>query len=796
MVVRFKKAVVFTVIMALIAAFGGACNPAGWAAHATNPIEPGTWAFYWYLCGSNLETNYGYATDDLLEMLEVPLPENAVVVIQTGGAEKWQNEVIEADKLERYVYAGNELYFAEALPSASMGRSETLADFLHYCNENYPAEKQALILWDHGGGSIWGMMHDELYAYDSLSLDGLRAALEAAPAASGKYEMVGIDACLMATVDVVEILQGKARYLVASEELEPGIGWDYTGLFSALAADPSIHGAELGKAICDTYYAACVEYDAGFREVTLSVTDLDRAEALLAAYHAIGDEALLFAVKERQSYISAFGRAARNSLAYGKSGQEMDYEMVDLGDLVANAGHLLPGNGQALLDALNDCVIYQVRGEYRAKASGLTCYFSLSGDQHTAAEYQRLRTNVPFAYYHEYALQGELSDEGRAYVMDVAQQKNEPSPQFEALPQTNEFGLDGVPAYIGDDGYWQIDVGPDAASNLSAVFINLIWVEPESGLQVVWGSNSSLLADFDAGVFSERFNGEWGYIYLEPEGFVNPDSPNANLMQVYMSPISVDAERGMIVYEVPIELNGEEHSLHVGCVLDSDGSRAYEILGAWKTGDEQINAASKTYRQLVPGDVVGPIQWLRPFDEDGYYDDAKWAVVSGVVTENTHFAERSLGDGYFVFVFEMYDYAGNVYYSNPAGFRVRDGRMQRLPEGIRPMADSQPPDSIAAHYLRRHSFYHDGRDENIPYHTVIVSPDQYAAMAEVLGLQNGHSGDTMGGGYTIQIYSDSMDVDVYAGAIEVYLKGEFFAAETIYHQRDIVFRVTEIIDVW
>lgn len=48
--------------------------------------EAGTWAIYWYLCGSDLESNGGFATSDLMEMMEVALPENVRVVIQTGGA--------------------------------------------------------------------------------------------------------------------------------------------------------------------------------------------------------------------------------------------------------------------------------------------------------------------------------------------------------------------------------------------------------------------------------------------------------------------------------------------------------------------------------------------------------------------------------------------------------------------------------------------------------------------------------------------------------------------------------------
>lgn len=34
----------------------------------------GTWAVYWYLCGSDLESGGGFATSDLSELMEVELP--------------------------------------------------------------------------------------------------------------------------------------------------------------------------------------------------------------------------------------------------------------------------------------------------------------------------------------------------------------------------------------------------------------------------------------------------------------------------------------------------------------------------------------------------------------------------------------------------------------------------------------------------------------------------------------------------------------------------------------------------
>lgn len=84
--------------------------------------EAGTWAIYWYLCGSDLESNGGFATSDLMEMMEVALPENVRVIIQTGGAKTWQNNVVDADVLQRYVYDSEGLTLVDELPPRQHGR--------------------------------------------------------------------------------------------------------------------------------------------------------------------------------------------------------------------------------------------------------------------------------------------------------------------------------------------------------------------------------------------------------------------------------------------------------------------------------------------------------------------------------------------------------------------------------------------------------------------------------------------------------------------------------------------------
>ena len=84
-----------------------------------------------------------------------------------------------------------------------------------------------LLLWDHGGGSVGGVCFDEVYYNDSLDLNELGEGLSMA---EEPFELIGFDACLMATLETAETASPYAKYMVASEEIVPGRGWSYDAL--------------------------------------------------------------------------------------------------------------------------------------------------------------------------------------------------------------------------------------------------------------------------------------------------------------------------------------------------------------------------------------------------------------------------------------------------------------------------------------------------------------------------------------------------------------------------------------
>lgn len=615
----------------------------------SNSTDSGDWVIYWYLCGSDLESESGFATDDLEELMEVTLPEDVKVIIQTGGANTWHNDFVDPSKLQRFVYDSDGLELVDELPLANMGEKQTLYDFLSFANENYPADKIAVLFWNHGGGSVSGAEFDELFDNDSLTLDEMYEAFAGVWDVSEEYppiEIIGFDTCLMATIDVAATFSGIAKYLVASEELEPANGWDYSEWIGALAANPAIDGAALGKVICDSYYAGC-EDEGTEQDITLSVTDLTKVGPLIDAYDIFGAECLA-AVMEDAAFLSEFARAAYKSENYGGNTREQGYtNMVDLGDLARqNAG--IMKSAEHVLAALDECVIYQVRGPYRSRASGLSCYYSYNSDVDDITAYQAIGIDTAFKHYFTYALTGQLDETGQEYVANM-------DFDFTDLPEIRNLltaGWDGAPLDLDDEGTAFLELGPEAQDILVGIGVQLYYIEEESDMMMLLGTDNDIVADWDNGIFYDNFRGVWGAI---------------DDCLVYME-LSEEGE-DYNLYSVPVLLNGEEYNLKIVYDFNDD---TWIILGARK-GIDDNGMADKELRLLKPGDEVTTIWKIASYSGEDEFED--YEVDTITVTANTAFSERPLFDGTYCMEFEMWDAMGNYAYSDPVQFDCVDGEI-------------------------------------------------------------------------------------------------------------------------
>jgi len=229
------------------------------------------WTFMVYLdADNNLE---GAGIDDFLEMATVGSNEYINIVVQFDRIAGYDTSYGPWTTTKRFYITngltpdpGNEI---EDLGELNHGDPDTLIDFIDWAKANYPAQRYALILWNHGGG--WreskeaelqaklegkdrpyyrAVCWDDTDGGDTLYMDEVQEALISA----GGTELIGFDACLMAMGEVAYEIKDHGEVMVASEETEPGDGWPYDTLLQDLANNPGWSSAELGEGIVDRYY--------------------------------------------------------------------------------------------------------------------------------------------------------------------------------------------------------------------------------------------------------------------------------------------------------------------------------------------------------------------------------------------------------------------------------------------------------------------------------------------------------------------------------------------------------------
>jgi len=311
------------------------------------------WTFLVYMAGDNSLENAGVV--DLGEMKKIGTRAGMNVVAQfdrpTGCTRYLLNQKtpLARDAVEK-------------LGPQNTGDPAALIKFITWGVTRYPADRYALVLWNHGQGwddtDIYArsrlrdvrrprrirralfrtsvekaaavQKEGGLVARAILLDDGAKDFLDnlemkAVLAATRKLlkrnlDLLGMDACLMSMVEVGYQSRSSVDYAVGSEETEPGDGWPYDEILRALDDNPSMTGEELGKVVVAAYLTS---YKGGRNAVTQSLCNLAKAERAADAVKRLGTAltAALVDVKSRSAINDARNRV-------------QNYEVRDNVDLV------------------------------------------------------------------------------------------------------------------------------------------------------------------------------------------------------------------------------------------------------------------------------------------------------------------------------------------------------------------------------------------------------------------------------------------------------------------------------
>ncbi|HYF51026.1 MAG TPA: clostripain-related cysteine peptidase [Planctomycetota bacterium] len=278
---------------------------------------------------------------------------------------------VEKDKLVELQDWGN----------ANSGSPETLKKFILTTAQQCPAERYALIMSDHGAS--WpGACSDESSNHSMLTTADIRSVLAETTKTTGTFEFIGFDACLMGSLEVASMLAPFGRFFVASEELEPGVGWNYTPVLAALHKNPAMTGADLGRQIVDCYKQF---FDTHAEEhvrragmgVTLGVIALEKIPALEQSLKSFAQSCAAALEKHGRKGWLAVAKARAEAERYG--GQNAEIFVVDIAhfaSLLKKSGiQELAAPADSVEKAVQAAVLHKIKGKARPHANGLSIFF-------------------------------------------------------------------------------------------------------------------------------------------------------------------------------------------------------------------------------------------------------------------------------------------------------------------------------------------------------------------------------------------------------------------------------------
>lgn len=336
-----------------------------------------------YVVGSNLESQSSNASYDLKEIMQSDVDiDNCNVVAFTGGTNGWLMNIPSDKNCALYLAEDNGenfFYLANIFNDTDMADPTTLEFFLNYAYYAFPADEYDLILWDHGG-AITGFGVDEK-TENTMGLNGIDDALNKTPFnGNAKMKWIAFDACLMAGLETALLLAEHADYLIASEEVMKGAGFDYSFLNTVSRA--TSNGVDAGRDIADLTYEFTVKYINDFvDDFTMSCIDLNKisnVEESLDNLSARISEVI-------ESVFNEYSSFRINEFEFGFG---YDYDTIDLNSFADFWSKYFPSESENLVSAISDAVVYNIAKRETSKGiSVFNAYSTLDTNLYDVADY-------------------------------------------------------------------------------------------------------------------------------------------------------------------------------------------------------------------------------------------------------------------------------------------------------------------------------------------------------------------------------------------------------------------------
>ena len=603
-----------------------------------------TYTLMVYMCGSDLESEDGAATSDLEEMKKATIANELKVIIFAGGTKDWKTSGLKDKKNQIIQVENGEIKVIENNVSKNyMSHPDTLTYFIDYVFKNYKSDRYGLIMWDHGGGAISGFGYDENNPNeeDTLSLSEMKTVFSKY---KNKFEFIGFDACLMSNFETAYVLKDSAKYLIASEETEPGTGWDYTAILNQLSKDTSQDTVELGKKIVDSFIK---DNDTFFGDdATLTIIDLSKINKVYEKYEEFLKEL------KKEKFNSKGYRTVSKTLNKTKAFAEGDIDTIDLIDFAKN---MQLKSSNKLIDAVNDSVVYHKTIGYLENANGLSIYFPNEELEYYDNMYKLYKkigfSNTYINIINEYAnilyggYKGSYRVNKKTYKRDLNLKKSDwydKEIQEDSSKIYKESKLSEEDLKIKEkNGKYYIHLSDEKWDNVADLGLSL-WYDTGKGY-IDLGLDTNYEIDDDNNLIVD-FDNTWVCI-------------NGYIVNYEVFERSETYEKGRI----PALLNGEEVNLIV--ISDEKHPSGY-VVGAQPVdsyGDTSLY--SKGYTKIKEGDKIEFIADFYKYNGD--YEESY--VISDKITvdkDGLQVGYTDIDEGKYYLYYVFTDVFNNIYYTD------------------------------------------------------------------------------------------------------------------------------------
>jgi hypothetical protein len=645
-----------------------------------------------YMCGADLESKSGMATRDIQEMLGANLGDNVNLIVYTGGARQWQNNVVSSSTNQIYqIKNGKMMLLKDNVGKEPMTRPDTLSSFIGYAANNFPANRNILIFWNHGGGSTGGYGYDEKFpSSGAMSLAGINKALKDGGVI---FDFVGFDTCLMATVENALVVSNYADYLVASEETEPGVGWYYTDWLTALGRDTSMETIQIGKNIIDSFTDACAKTCPG-QKTTLSLIDL--CELSQTVPSELADFSKDTSEMINSNEYKAVSDARSSTREFAASSR------IDQVDLVDFAIRMDTTESKELADALKGAIKYNRTSSNMTNAYGLSIYFpyqKVSKVDSMVDTYEDIGMDEEYAKciqsFASMGVAGQVAAGGSSTASPMGSLFGDYSGSSSGGSSAELIGellnvflssdFKSVPglsasntAFLGKS----LDVDKAAQYIASNQFDStaLIWQTNADGDDVITLPEDQwkLVQDLELNIFYD--DGE-GYVDLGLDNVYDFDDDGNLKAQTDKTWIAIDgqivgykvidiqgSEDGYaITGRVPCYINGDRANLIL--VFDSENEDGYVAGATYDYIEGETETVAKNLTELTAGDEIDFVTDYYDYNKnfkDAYYLGETMTVdkdMKDMVIENL-----PVGDGKVLVTYRFTDIYGQNYWTNAAQY--------------------------------------------------------------------------------------------------------------------------------